>query len=414
MQLGLEFIKANFTITSGKFASVIILVSTSFAWLFMFFNFFIDIFLEYINNISTIYNGYFFFLGFAAFSALVGSVLSERTNRKKFLVSWIVIGLLANISLIFTQEFGLAHFYLISAVLGISIGLGFPSCLAYLADCTAVEERARISGVAVLVTLIIAILSWTVASASNFGIGLLILLSTVKGTSLFAFISGNCERQKSEKIRSWKSIFTSKDFVLYLFPWLMFSVGGSLIGFAFIDLPEAPYVSAVQAGMVLHYLTWAVFGLISGIMADRLGRRQPIMVGLISLGVSFAILGIATNPVTYVVYQALSGVAWGFLFTVYITILGDLSSYGSKEKFYAMGAIMPIILTLSFNSLIGLFGITASSSILSPILSIVLFLSTFPVSRATETLPDKKIRDRELKEHVKRARKFIEKSKKEE
>jgi MFS family permease len=392
---------------------VIILVSTSFAWLLMFFNFFTNIFSVYINSNSTVYGGYFLFLGFAAFSALVGSVLSERTNRTKFLISWIVIGIFANISLIFTQEFELAHFYLISAVLGISIGLGFPSCLAYLADCTAVEERARISGMAVLVTFIIAILSWVVAYASNFGIGLFILLSTLKGTSLFAFVSGNCKRQKSEKIRSWRNVFTSKDFVLYLFPWLMFSVGGSLIVLVFSALPGDIYADAVLYGLVLHYLTWAVFGLISGITADRIGRRQPMGIGMISLGVSFAILGIATNPITYVVYQTLSGVAWGFLFTVYITILGDLSSYGSKEKFYAMGAIMPIILTLSFNSLIEPFGISASSSILSPILSIVLFLSILPVLRATETLPGRKIRDRELKEHIEKIGKLIEESKKE-
>ena len=133
-----------------------------------------------------------------------------------------------------------------------------------------------------------------------------------------------------------------------------FSVGGSLIDLVFVALPDAQYASAGRIGVMLHYLTWAVFGLVSGIMADRLGRRQPIMIGLVSLGVSFAILGIVTNPVAYVLYQVLSGVAWGFLFTVYITVLGDLASYGSKEKFYAMGAIMPIILTLSLQTLIGL------------------------------------------------------------
>jgi hypothetical protein len=74
-------------ISSRKFASVIILVSASFAWLFMFFNRFPDIFVVYIPNLGTVYNGYFLFLKVAAFSAIVGSVLSERINRRKFLVS---------------------------------------------------------------------------------------------------------------------------------------------------------------------------------------------------------------------------------------------------------------------------------------------------------------------------------------
>jgi MFS family permease len=363
--------------------------------------------------LGTVYNGYFLFLKVAAFSAIVGSVLSERINRRKFLVSWIVIGLLSNISLIFTQELGLVHFYLISAVLGISIGLGFPSCLAFLADSTTVGERARVTGITIFVTLVIAMLSYIVASTLNYGIGLLILLSALKGTSLFAFVSGDCERQKSERIRSWKNIITSKDFVLYLFPWLMFSFAGSINNLMFVRLIlQSEYASVDTIANVLHYLTWAVFGFISGIMADRIGRKQPLIIGLTSLGVSYAIFGIFTNPATFILYQVLSGVAWGFLFTVYVTLLGDLASYGSKEKFYAMGVIMPIILTLSFNTLIGLFNITAPIAILSPIFSFILFLSVFPVLRATETLPRKKIRDREMKDHVEKVGKIIEDSKK--
>jgi MFS family permease len=379
----------------------------------MFFNFFLQIFPNYIPNLGTVYNGYFLFLGVAVFSAIIGSILSERINRRKFLVSWRVIGLLSNISLIFTQELGIVYFYVISAVLGISIGLGFPSCLAFLADSTTVGERARVTGIAFFVILVIAMLSYVIAEASNFGIGLLILLSALKGTSLFAFVSDDCERKKSEKIRSWKNIFTSKDFVLYLFPWLMFSFAGSLNQLIFAVTNQAAEYAAIDTiAQVLYYLTWAVFGIISGIIADRIGRKQPIMIGLISLGVSYAIFGIFTNPTTFILFRALSGVAWGFIFTVYVTVLGDLASYGSKEKFYAMGTIMPIILTLSFSTLIGLYNITATIAILSPIYSLILFLSVFPVLRATETLPRKKIRARAMKDHIEKVGKIIKDSKK--
>ena len=380
----------------------------------MFFNRFPEIFRNYITDSGTIYNGYFLFLGVAALSAIAGSVISERTNRRRFLVSWIIVGLISNISVVFTQELGLWYFYLISAILGISIGLGFPSCLAFLADCTTVGERARVTGIAIFVTLVIAMLSFIVASTSYYGIELLFLLSALKGTSLLAFVSGDCERSKSERTRSWKNIFVSKDFVLYLFPWLMFSLAGSINNLMFAD-PSVQFNENVERiADVIHYLTWAVVGFISGIMADRIGRKQPLIVGLTSLGVSYAIFGLFTSPETFILYQALSGVAWGFLFTVYITLLGDLASYGSKEKFYAMGAIMPIILTLSFNTLIGLFNITAPISVLSPVFSIVLFLSVFPVLRATETLPRKKIRERQMKDHIRKVGKIVEDHKKHE
>ena len=399
--------KKDVQISSAKLASVVILVSFSFSWLFMFFNRFLAIFRPYIPDLGVLYNGYFLFLGIAAFSAIVGSLISERTNRRRLLVSWIFVGLISNISVLFTQEFGLVYFYLVSAILGISIGFGFPSCLAFLADCTKVGERARVTGIVIFLTLVIAMFLFIVASTLNYGLGLVILLSAVKGTSLLAVISDDFERKESERVRSWKNIFTSQDFVLYLFPWLMFSFAGSINNLMFAELASAEYTSVETIADVLHYLTWAVFGFVSGVMADRIGRKQPLIVGLTLLGISYAVFGFITTPATFILYQVLSGVAWGFLFTVYITLLGDLASYGSKERFYAMGVIMPIILTLSFNTLIGLFNITAPIRVLSPIFSLVLFLSVFPVLRATETLPRKKIQEREIKDHIEKVGKIV-------
>jgi MFS family permease len=359
----------------------------------------------------TVYNGYFLFLGVAVFSALIGSVASERVNRRKFLFGWVIVGLLANIAMIFTQEFGSVYFLFISAVLGVSIGLGFPSCLAFIADSTSVEDRARTSGIIVLVTLMLVVFSFGVASFLNYGAEFFILLAAIRGLSLFTFILGDCERPKTEKIRTWANVLTSKDFFLYLFPWLMFSFTGSLMNLVFQGLPDAIYGSAWTIGLELHFLLWAVFGLLSGIMADRIGRKQPIVIGLVLLGVSFAIFGLYTSPETVIIYQAFSGVAWGFLFTVYISVLGDLAFYGSKEKFFALGAIMPLILTLGFSTLTGLFNVSISGGVLSPILSIILFLSILPVLRASETLPRKKLEAKKMKEHLEKISKLIEESK---
>jgi membrane protein implicated in regulation of membrane protease activity len=93
-------------------------------------------------------------------------------------------------------------------------------------------------------------------------------------------------------------------------------------------------------------------------------------------------------------------------------VLGDLASYGSKEKFYAMGAIMPLILMLGFSALTSLLNVTLSGAIV-PVLSIILFLSVLPVLRASETLPQKKQEARKLKDHMDKVRKVIEESRKE-
>jgi MFS family permease len=403
--------KESRSIPSKKFASVIILASTSFAWLFIFFDFFRETFQVYITDTGILYNGYFLFLGVAAFSALMGSAVSEKINRRKFLVYWIIVGLIANVSLLFIHSLGTTYFFLISVILGISIGFGFPSCLGFLADSTTVEERARTSGIMVLVTLVIVIFSFVFAAVTNYGLGLFVLLCVLRASSLLAFVLDDCPRPTG-KIRSWVNVLTSKDYFLYLFPWLMFSFTGSLIDLVFRGLTTPEYESIGLLAGALHFSCWAVFGLLSGILGDRLGRKQPIVIGLVMLGVGFALLSLIISPITVLVYYAFSGVAWGFLFTVYISVLGDLASYGSKEKFYAMGAIMPLILMLGFSALTSLLNVTLSGAIV-PVLSIILFLSVLPVLRASETLPQKKQEARKLKDHMDKVRKVIEESRKE-
>jgi MFS family permease len=359
---------------------------------------------RYISENGIVYNGYFVFLGFAASSAIVGSVISEKMHRRKFLISWIIIGLISNSALFFIGSLGSAGFLVLSAFLGISIGLGFPSCLSYLADCTAVEERSRIAGLSVLLTLLIAIGSFVVADTLNFGVGLIALLFVIRASSLSTFVLDTCERQKDEKTQTWVQVFTTKNFLLYLIPWLLFSFTGS-----FIDPIISPVVTTM--GLALHYVFWAIFAFLSGVMADRLGRKQPIVLGLMMLGISFAILSVTITSGTVFIYNVLSGVAWGFLFTVYITVLGDLGQFGSKEKFYAMGAIMPLILTLGFGALTNMFGVIISEQILA-LLTIILFLSILPVLRATETLPEKKMHSRKIKEHIDKVGKLVKDSKK--
>jgi hypothetical protein len=49
---------------------------------------------------------------------------------------------------------------------------------------------------------------------------------------------------------------------------------------------------------------------------------------------------------------------------------------------------------------------------LSSILSIIIFVSIIPVLRATETLPESTIREKEAREHIKKVEKLVEESRK--
>ena len=171
--------------------------------------------------------------------------------------------------------------------------------------------------------------------------------------------------------------------------------------------------AAAVTGTTYRYAFIAVFGLVSGVVADRFGRKQPIVIGLIVLGISFALLGFfGITETNVIIYLALSGVAWGSFFVLFLAIPGDLSAPGSREKFYGLGYILPVAVMVCISAIPGrsLF-VGQSASLVSQIFSAILFLSIIPVLRAKETLQESKIQERKLKEYAERVGKAVQETK---
>jgi MFS family permease len=173
---------------------------------------------------------------------------------------------------------------------------------------------------------------------------------------------------------------------------------------------SSEYDAAVAMGNLLHYLGAGVAGFLSGFAADRVGRKPPIIVGMVMLGVSFAYLGLATSPLSVLVYYALSGIAWGFLIVMYLAVPGDLSLAGSREKFYALGIVIPLIIYAALVATAELLSIAAPASSVSSFLSIIIFISAIPVLLAKDTLPETKIVERKLIEHIKKVGELVSES----
>ncbi len=402
--LNFGFLTEDVKISRKKFLAVTLLSSSSFAWFFIMYVYFNEMF----SNSPMLFMGEALFLFFSAFSSLLGSLVSEKIPRKQLLGAWIVFGVLVTASLAAFQGTELAP--LVGALLGLSFGIGFPSCWAALADCTVVEERGRVSGMAILMTFVLVI----VATLAKPLIGLVLAGVILRSLGFLTLAVDPCKRQEGRNI-PWGSILGHGSFALYLLPWIMFNVANGLVSFvrSGLPLPQSPeWSTANSLGNTLHYVGTGVFALISGIAADRVGRKQPIIIGLIMLGVSYVFLGLATSSSSWLIFLTTSGFAWGLIMVVYIAIPGDIAGSGAKERFYALGAIIPLILYMSFSSISESLGISAPVTIVSSILSIILFVSVVPVFRASETLPENKLRARKLKEHVERIGKLVEESRK--
>ncbi len=405
MRLSLGFFRAEIKISIRTFIAVTLLFSNTLLWFYIFHVYLLnELLLSFGEDFFYVGLGKMFFYGFAVFSGLVGSLIAERVERRKFLWSWLTFELLATVTLVFSQG---AEFALVSSVLlGASFGLGFPTCQAFLTDSTTFDERGRIAGIVFFVCFgtLVPILLF----APKLGImGLVFVCIALAGTSFLTLIIDPCHRKKGP-IKSWLSIATSRVFVSYALPWLIFQLTNGIALFA--DLPTE-VMQVATFGKALQGIVTVFAVLISGFVADYLGRKQPMLIGFLLLGGSYAILGLTVSPASYFFYLAVSGLAWGLLVVSYLqVVLGDLSSkFGSKERFFALGGILIPLFTYTIFSVTQEWTkFTVPANTLSSILSVAVLASVIPVLRAPETMPKDKRRQRRFREHLKKVKKLVE------
>jgi MFS family permease len=185
----------------------------------------------------------------------------------------------------------------------------------------------------------------------------------------------------------------------------MFSIIDALEKALFKDFLTAEYnvlafaVQPVVAGLSM---------LIGGLLSDRVGRKRVVMYGFVSLGVAYAILGIApTLPLAWNIYLIVDAIAAGILWIVFIMILwGDLSAQDSREKYYVIGSL-PFLATAAIPlSLVPLSEVLQATTPAFSLASFFLFLAVLPLMYAPETLPQKKMELRRLRNYMDQAKKL--------
>ncbi len=344
-------------------------------------------------------------------AGIVGSVLSKKIGRLNFLYSWIIAGVVTSSLPAIFNSFTLTHLIIISILLGTSFGLGMPSCLAYFAECTIVENRGRIGGIILLITnlgaplLAIPFLTFSLPVNS-------IIVAIWRGSGLVIFFLKPKEFLISKmKNASFASILRDKSFFLYFISWFMFCLvdrfeKNILTHFLTEEMPNLLNVMDIVEPII-----GSIFMLIAGLLCDWNGRKRIVLYGFVALGLSYAIIGFAPSlPISWYFYFLVDGVAWGMFFVIFILILwGDLSQSGNREKYYTLGSIpfflSSIIPLLVDSSLIeSIEPITAFS-----LASFFIFVAVLPLMYAPETLPERKIELRHLKKYTQKAMKVMEK-----
>ncbi len=124
------------------------------------------------------------------------------------------------------------------------------------------------------------------------------------------------------------------------------------------------------------------------------------------LGVGYAALSFSPAYGWYV-YTVADGIAWGIFNVLFLfTLWGDLAQGQYGEKFYVVGALPYLssnFMRLLFEPLVSNVEYVALFSFAS----FFLFIAVLPLIYAPETLPDKVMKDRDLKSYVEKAKKTV-------
>jgi MFS family permease len=397
--------------TKTKVAVVnVVLIASAFMWYFYAFN----VLREVISTIDlppmeSLAVWGINFIGIAI-SAILGAILIDKIKRRFFFILiWMFAGIIFSLIPLIVDITTSTGLIIVSAIFGAYFGVGMPACMGYYASTTATEHRSKLGGLTFL-SIGLGFFLLGIIGIENIATNAFIL-STLRGFGLIILLLLRPEEkviEKSDKV-SFKFVISNRSFLLYFVPWFAFSI----INYMTVPILASSFEEELARSFsVIENVLIGIFAVIGGVFADRFGRKRLAIVGFALLGLSYAILGFFPRDFSggyiYVLYfyTFVDGITWGVLATIFlITIWGDLAHGKSSDKYYAIGAL-PYLLSNFMRILVGSYvGDAVSVNTVFSFAAFFLFLAILPLIYAPETLPEKHIRERELKSYIEKAQK---------
>ena len=338
-----------------------------------------------------------------AVTAVVGAKIfpSARVTSLKF---WLFLSSISTCLIIFLPNSNLVTAITLVSFFGATTGIGVPSCLSYFADSTEVENRGINSGIA-----------WSIAGISILLLAFLTIqldpISTVPFIALWRFGGGigfflteNKNKIKFlPKSPKYSDLIRQREVILYLFPWMMFCI----LNFLLLPIMQNHFGEDFSVTIGISWGITAIVATLGGYIADIVGRKLVIIAGFTMLGVEYALVGLlsAEAPAMYC-YTVLDGISWGLLCSIFLTTLwGDLGKNCQKEKYYVFGGLTFFLPGL-LSELISPYVASIEAPFAFSLASFFLFISVLTLISASETLPQKKIKERQLRDYLNQANKI--------
>jgi len=292
-------------------------------------------------------------------------------------------------------------------ILGASFGVIIPTCLTFFAGYSKVEGRGRLSAIIFFLIQFFTVVIYALASMLDASCTLLVLAGWrfigAASILLHRTLTGISE---DVNIYPEKVVVKDRLFLLYFIPWFMFC----LVNFVEIPLLERFFVEEFAIYTLAVMVIAGISAFLGGLICDLKGRRIASIAGFILLGISYAVLNLFPNAVmAKILFMVLEGVAWGILYVTFIFVVwGDISEGKVREVYYLVGGfpfLLSGLIQVATQKFVNAIPIYASFSLAS----FFLFLAVIPLLYASETLPEKTLRERELKNYIEKAKRVREK-----
>ena len=350
-----------------------------------------------------------FLLGMLIFSFVTGYVLDKILRRTLFIWGSTLIASIITYAFLFVNDILLL--FPLSLVLGIVASVSPVAWGALLADYSVPEDRGRIMGASVAFTMPIAYLFFLfkangTSSSANTSI---IVVGTFLLITLATILLRPEEKTEEIKKARRRGGATLKQTIFYAGPvFLFYIVAGVLFSVVFPTIQD-------NVSSIAFYLTWgipfivgAVFG---GVILDSRGRKFPMIIGLAITGVSLAVLSLLGIKDGFVSIISLA-VGFGIVTVSSFIIWADLAPTKSRGLYYGLGfGLMTGGLLIGLMGVGTTFGSVTVREINNYMLysSVALFLCIPPLIQAEDALPQDVIERRQLEQHMRRARRVVEK-----
>ncbi len=341
-------------------------------------------------------------------SAIAGVALLKGLKRLLILKTWILLGSFTSPLVVILSRFNFWGNLAVVSLLGASLGFAIPFCMDLLIRTIAIENRGKAGGTILFATFS----SFLALYRSVFLFDLLtsgLLLSLWRLWSLpLAFLVSEERLSKDktlEKNHTFASVLKNRAFLLYFTAWLMFSLidGFQTVVMNFKAAEFAFFMKIVEPCVA------AFSALFVGAILDVVGRKRVLVFIFIFLGVAYAVLGLFPySLISWIFYSVADGVAIGLAFVLFMIVIWGEISVGNSVKFYALGGI-PFFLAEILSLVLEPFLILVPQSSALSLASFFLFIAVIPLVFAPETLPERVLRERELRSYIEWAKRVREK-----